>query len=209
MTPQNTQPQSRILSKARATSAAVLYAAISAFVAPAAFASPAPNAASAACPALLNVQTQTLRGKPLNLCDFQGKVILVVNTASYCGFTSQYKALEALHRKYASRGLVVLGVPTNDFGAQEPGSDAQVAEFCERTYQVSFPMATKSTFKGPEASPFLSGLAVQSKSPAQWNFHKYLIDRQATSVQGFGSKVAPDASELTAAIEALLAQRPR
>jgi glutathione peroxidase len=168
--------------------------------------SPASVAAAAACPAILNHQTKTLRGQALDLCAYRGKVVVAVNTASYCGFTQQYKALEALQRKYRNRGLVVVGFPTNDFGAQEPGSNAEVAEFCERTFQVSFPMAEKSTLKGGAANPFFARLAEKSMSPAKWNFHKYVVDRTG-KVVAFASQVSPDSPEFVTNIELALAAK--
>jgi glutathione peroxidase len=166
-----------------------------------------PATARAACPSLMNHQMRTLRGQPLDLCQFQGKVTLIVNTASYCGFTQQYRSLEAIYRKYRSRGLVVIGFPANDFGAQEPGSNQEVAEFCERTFQVSFPMAEKTGVLGPNAHPLWLTLASRTNSPPKWNFHKYLVDRQGDKVEAFGSRVAPDSPEFIARVEALLTAR--
>ena len=159
------------------------------------------------CPALLNHTFPRLQdGRPLSLCDLQGKVILVVNTASYCGFTSQYDGLEKLHARLSGRGLVVLGFPSNDFGEQEPGSDREIAEFCRLTYGVDFPMVAKSTVKGARANPFYRQLADITGSKPRWNFHKYLINRSATQVLAFGSMTRPDDPALLERIEAFLAE---
>lgn len=161
-------------------------------------------AAGAACPALLNHRVQSIKGEPVDLCQYAGRVVLVVNTASYCGFTEQYRGLEGLNQKYKSRGLVVLGVPSNDFGAQEPGSNAQVADFCERTYRVRFPMLEKTVVRGPSASPLYRQLAEQSGSTPAWNFHKYLLGRDGRIVGAYPSGVAPESEPLVAAIERAL-----
>jgi len=161
-------------------------------------------AAGATCPALLNHRVQSIKGEAMDLCQYAGRVVLVVNTASYCGFTDQYRGLEALNQKYRGRGLVVLGVPSNDFGAQEPGSNAQVADFCERTYRVRFPMLEKTVVRGPGASPLYRQLAEQSGSPPAWNFHKYLLGRDGRLVGGYPSGVAPESEPLVAAIERAL-----
>jgi glutathione peroxidase len=145
---------------------------------------------------------------PQNLCQYAGRVTLVVNTASYCGFTSQYQGLEALHAKYQSRGLVVLGFPSNDFGKQEPGSGKEIAEFCFNTYGVKFPMFAKSVVSGPNPNPLHAALLKATGKPPKWNFHKYLIDRSGTVVQSFPSEVEPDNPAFVAAIEKALSQRP-
>ncbi len=146
--------------------------------------------------------------QPLPLAQFRGKVLLVVNTASECGFTPQYKGLEALYDKYRERGLVVIGVPSNDFGGQEPGNDAKIANFCEVNYGVSFPMAAKVRVKGDNAHPFYQwarerfGLAGAPK----WNFHKYLVDRNGGLADYFHSTTEPESPRVLKAIEALLAK---
>ena len=139
------------------------------------------------------------------MCQYQGKVVLVVNTASYCGFTPQYKSLEALYQKYRDRGLVVLGFPSNDFGRQEPGAAAEIAEFCERTYQVKFPMFEKSVVKEANGNPLYDQLAALSGQRPKWNFHKYLVDRNGKTVTSYASSISPDDSELVKRIEELLA----
>lgn len=162
--------------------------------------------AQAACPPLLDHRFAPLTGgESRSLCDYAGKVVLVVNTASKCGFTSQYEGLEALQRRLADRGLVVLGFPANDFGAQEPGSDQEIAEFCRSTYGVQFPMFAKSHVVGRDANPLFAALAARTGRPPQWNFHKYLIDRSGRQVLSFDSRTAPDDRRLLAQIDAFLA----
>jgi glutathione peroxidase len=157
------------------------------------------------CPPLLNHIFTTLQdGKPMPLCQYAGKVILVVNTASYCGFTSQYDGLEKLHDRLKDRGLVVIGFPSNDFGEQEPGSEKEIAEFCRLTYGVEFPMAGKTLIKGRNAHPFFLKLADITRSTPRWNFHKYLINRDATQVIAFGSFTKPDDKALVARIDEFL-----
>jgi glutathione peroxidase len=164
--------------------------------------------ADAACDGLLDFRMSTLQGKPANLCDFRGKVVLVVNTASYCGYTPQYKGLEALYEDYRAKGLVVVGFPSNDFGAQEPGSNQEVADFCERTYKVTFPMMEKVSVAEGHPHPFYARLARETGAPPKWNFHKYLIDRDGKTVRSFPSAVEPDAPELLKTVEQMLAQKP-
>lgn len=144
----------------------------------------------------------------LPLADYAGHVILVVNTASNCGFTPQYEGLEALYQKYRGRGLVVVGVPSNDFGAQEPGSNRQIAAFCRDNYGVTFPMAAKTAVSGPAAHPFYTWArrTLGEAAAPQWNFHKYLIDRRGRLVAWFDSGVGPLSARLKAQVESLLAQ---
>ena len=160
--------------------------------------------ASACSPVLNHTVTTLLDEKPVSLCSYAGKVILVVNTASYCGFTSQYGGLEKLYERYREKGLVVLGFPSNDFGEQEPDGAKKIADFCEQTYGVKFPMFSKAVVKGPNAHPFYVGLAQTGGQAPGWNFHKYLIDRQGRSVTSYSSRVAPDDRRLVAQIETLL-----
>ncbi len=162
-------------------------------------------AGSAACPVLLDHRFASLTDQEIPLCSFQGKVLLVVNTASYCGYTPQYEGLEALYRRYRGRGLVVLGFPANDFGAQEPGSNGEIAKFCEVNFGVSFPMFAKSGVGAGNANPLFASLAAKTGERPQWNFHKYLIDRSGEKVLSFDSGVAPESLKLVGAIEALLA----
>ncbi len=142
----------------------------------------------------------------IDLSDFQGKVILIVNTASKCGFTGQYKTLEALYQKYMDKGLIVIGVPSNDFGAQEKGSHEDIAEFCEINYGVTFPLTAKNIVKGNDAHPFYQWAkkALGFGTAPKWNFHKYLINRHGLLVDYFHSNTRPDSSRLVKAIETLL-----
>jgi glutathione peroxidase len=158
----------------------------------------------AACSPLLNQQFKTLQGKPIDMCDFAGRVVLVVNTASYCGFTKQYEGLQSLHDKYQKAGLVVVGFPANDFGKQEPGSNAEVADFCERTFKVKFPMVEKTSVVQGTANPLHEALAKATGDRPKWNFHKYLIRRDGASVESFGSRVEPTSPEFTGRIEKML-----
>lgn len=137
---------------------------------------------------------------------YRGQVLLVVNTASKCGFTPQYEGLEALHARLAPRGFSVLGFPSNDFLGQEPGTEAQIQEFCTLTYGVKFPMFEKVVVKGDEATPLYRALAVETGDAPGWNFHKYLISRDGRVVGSFGSRTRPDDPELMAAIERELAK---
>ncbi len=159
---------------------------------------------AAACPPLLDHRMGTLQGQATDLCQYAGKVVLVVNTASYCGYTNQYKGLEALYQRYRDRGLVVLGVPSNDFGAQEPGTNAEVADFCERTYKVRFPMLEKSAVSGPAAVPLYRGLAAETGQVPKWNFHKYLLGRDGRAVASWPSAVTPEDPKVVAAVEKAL-----
>jgi len=162
-------------------------------------------AATPACPALLNHRFPRLQDDaPQDLCQYAGKVLLVVNTASYCGFTRQYEGLEALHAKYAARGLVVMGFPANDFGQQEPGNAQQIGELCFNTYGVKFPMFAKTVVKGAGRNAFYAQLAAATSETPLWNFHKYLIARDGRTVRSFGSMVEPTGSKLTQAIESAL-----
>ena len=160
-----------------------------------------------ACPPLLERSFSSLMDETVSLCQFKGKVVLIVNTASQCGFTPQYEGLEALYRRYKDRGLVVLGFPANDFGGQEPGSSKDIARFCQANYGVSFPMFAKTAVVGPDANPLYRELAAQSGKRPQWNFHKYLVDRNGAVVASFDSTVPPRDARITAQIERLLAVR--
>lgn len=146
--------------------------------------------------------------EPIKLSDYKGSVILIVNTASKCGFTSQYEGLEALYQKYQKKGLVIIGVPSNDFGSQEPGSNKEIAQFCELNYGVSFPMTSKYSVKGDKAHPFYiyAREVLGFGTAPKWNFHKYLIDRDGMLVDYFHSTTKPDSSRMVKAIEALLEQ---
>src|SRR4029453_9576654 len=147
----------------------------------------------AECPPLLrHTFNQLQTGQSQSLCQYQGKVLLIVNTASECGYTPQYEGLEALYRKYQSRGLVVLGFPSNDFGGQEPGNNVQIKEFCRTVYGVQFPMMEKQRVAGRDATPLYVELAPRSRQAPRWNFHKYLIDRSGSSVTSYVSDVEPN-----------------
>jgi len=157
------------------------------------------------CPALWQKSFLRLQDdKPQDLCQYRGKVALVVNTASYCGFTSQYEGLEKVYARYQAQGLVVLGFPSNDFGQQEPGNNKQIADFCFNTYGVKFPMFAKTSVTGNAANPLFRELAQQTSSTPRWNFHKYLVDRQGKVVGAFPSETTPEDARLIAAIQKAL-----
>lgn len=162
------------------------------------------------CPPLLRHSFPSLQdGSPQNLCQYQGKVILVVNTASYCGFTDQYGGLEALNRKYKDQGLVVLGFPSNDFGNQEPGDSKKIATFCRLTYNVEFPMLEKSHVVGKQRNAFYAELERRTQRKPAWNFHKYLIDHAGKRVESFESAVAPDDKRLLESLHRMLDARKK
>lgn len=161
----------------------------------------------AACPALLNHTFPRLQDeKPQSLCQYSGKVILVVNTASYCGFTPQYKGLESIYSKYKDRGLVVLGFPSNDF-AQEKSNNQDIADFCENTFGVKFPMFTKTSVTGDSAVPFFKQLAMEPGQKPKWNFYKYLIGRDGKLIDSYNSMTTPESKSLVQAIEKSLAMK--
>ena len=141
----------------------------------------------------------------VNLCEtYSGKVILVVNTASKCGFTYQYEGLEKLHKEYGNEGLVVLGFPSNDFRGQEPGTEEEIQDFCRLTYGVKFPMFEKTTVKKSNAHPFYHGLADSAGGYPQWNFHKYLIGREGELITDFSTRTKPYDDEIIGALEKAL-----
>jgi len=152
-----------------------------------------------------------IEGGPLPLSGYQGKVVLVVNTASFCGYTPQYEDLQAVWERYRDRGLVVLGVPSNDFGGQEPGTEAEIKTFCEVSYGVDFPMTAKVEVKGAGAHPFYKWAAGRAgpEGAPQWNFHKYLIGPEGDLVGWFSTPTKPTSPAVTAAIEAQLARMSR
>lgn len=157
---------------------------------------------------LQEIPLKDIDGKDTSLKAYEGKVVLLVNVASRCGYTPQYQGLEALYRKYQDQGLVVLGVPCNDFGGQEPGTAEEIKEFCSTKYDVTFPLLAKVHVKGAEQHPLYAGLTGQdAKFPGEvkWNFGKFLIGRDGTVAARYDSGVAPDSKELTAAVEAALA----
>ena len=160
------------------------------------------------CPASLSFTFPSLQDEaPQNLCQYQGKVILVVNTASYCGFTGQYDGLEKLFAQYKDKGFVVLGFPSNDFGKQEPGSNKEIADFCHNTYGVKFPMFAKTSVSGNDANPLFKLLIEKTNTKPRWNFYKYLIDRQGNVVEAYSSMTSPSSKTMTAQIEKLLQEK--
>jgi glutathione peroxidase len=161
---------------------------------------------AADCPVALDFHARPLLGdRPVHLCEeFRGRVVLIVNTASKCAYTPQYEGLEGLYSRYRERGLVVAGFPSNDFGAQEPGTEKQVRDFCRLTYGVKFPMFAKTRVRGNNAEPIYQHLASVTGEPPRWNFHKYLLDREGRVVASFPSHVDPQDERLLAAIEELL-----
>ncbi len=169
-----------------------------------------PLMATAATPSLYDVPLKDIDGKDTSLKAYKGQVLLIVNVASKCGYTPQYKGLEALHQKYKDKGFQVLGFPCNDFGAQEPGSNAEIKTFCTSQYAVTFPMFDKLHVKGAEQHPLytaLTGKDSQYPGDVKWNFGKFLIGRDGKLFQRFDSKVTPDSAELTHAVEAALAAK--
>ena len=165
----------------------------------------AANASTATCPRLLQHSVLRLQDeKPQNLCQYAGQVVVVVNTASFCGFTPQYKGLEALYAKYKDQGLVVLGFPSNDF-SQEPDSNAKIADFCENTFGVKFPMFVKTTVRGNEAIPLFKLLAQQTGTTPKWNFYKYIISRDGKDIKSFSSMTGPQDKSFVQEVEKQLA----
>lgn len=153
--------------------------------------------------------TKTIDGKPMPWAQYKGKVLLVVNTASFCGFTPQFEGLQKLQDEYAPKGFTVIGVPSGDFGDQEYKDGKQIKDFCEATYRVKFPMTEKAVVKGPGAAPFYrwaSSTLGADKTPG-WNFHKYLVGRDGKLIAAFPSKVTPQAPELVAAVDKAIAAK--
>jgi glutathione peroxidase len=174
---------------------------------------PGEDAAKKGVPASLRFVMKSLDGTDVNLADYQGKVVLIVNVASDCGATPQYAALQALHEKYGERGLVVLGFPCNQFGGQEPGSAAEIRSFCTKNYGVTFPLFSKIEVRGDQAAPLYRYLTSpqtnpQHAGPIRWNFEKFLLGRTGQIVARFETGVEPDAPEVAAAIESELQQGP-
>jgi len=157
----------------------------------------------------LEFTLNSIDGKPAPLAQYKGKVLLLVNVASKCGFTPQYTGLESVYEKYKDRGLVVLGFPANNFGQQEPGTDAEIKTFCTRNYNVSFPMYSKISVNGEDKAPLYQFLTDKAANPAtggdiQWNFTKFLVDRNGKVIARFESNITPESPEVTAAIEKAL-----
>ncbi len=146
---------------------------------------------------------KSIDGQDLALSAYKGKTVLIVNTASQCGNTPQYAGLESINKKYASQGLVVLGVPANNFGGQEPGSNEEIKSFCSRTFKVTFPMAAKISVKGPDQHPLFKFLSDSSSAP-EWNFAKYLVGKDGKVIKRFGAGTQPESKEIISAIEAAL-----
>ena len=164
---------------------------------------------AAASPSIYDFKVKNIDGKEVKLKQYRGNVLLVVNTASKCGYTPQYASLESTYEKYKDKKFLILGFPANNFGAQEPGSDAEIKDFCESRYKVTFPMFAKISVKGDDADPLYAYLTSKTINPdyggeITWNFNKFLIDRKGKIVARFSSKQTPDSPEVTAAIEAAL-----
>jgi glutathione peroxidase len=164
------------------------------------------SAAVSLAASIYDFTMDSIQGKPVPLSEYKGKVALVVNVASRCGYTPQYTALEAIYRKYKDRGLVVLGFPANNFKSQEPGTDAEIQAFCKRTYDVTFPMFSKISVLGADKAPLYKYLTSQMGSEIEWNFTKFLVGPDGHVLARFPSKVTPDSPEVTEAIEKALAQ---
>jgi glutathione peroxidase len=154
---------------------------------------------------LYSFTLNSIDGKPAPLADYKGKVVLIVNVASQCGYTPQYSALESIYEKYKGQGFVILGFPANNFGAQEPGTNEEIKTFCSRKYNVTFPMYAKISVKGADQAPLYSYLTKETgagiSGDIKWNFTKFLIDRNGNVVQRFEPAVTPDSSDVTSAIE--------
>jgi len=164
---------------------------------------------SGGVPAALNFTMNSLDGRPIDLSKYQGRVVLMVNVASECGFTPQYAGLQDLHKKYSAKGLSVLGFPSNDFGAQEPGSNGEIAQFCKQNYGVEFDMFSKIVVRGTGQAPlykYLTGFP-KSRGDVAWNFEKFLINRHGEVIARFRSEVEPLSREMVAAIESALAEK--
>jgi glutathione peroxidase len=163
--------------------------------------------AESPCPPTLDHKFANLMDEPVSLCQFRGKVLLIVNTASECGYTPQYDGLEKIYRRYRDKGFAVLGFPANDFGGQEPGSNKEIAQFCRVNYGITFPVFAKTAVIGANANPLFRELATRTGKPPRWNFHKYLLDKVGQPVAVFESAVEPEDRRITAQIEKLLVER--
>ncbi len=164
-------------------------------------------AAQPPCPVILDHKFANLMDEPVSLCQFRGKVLLIVNTASECGYTPQYDGLEKLYRRHRDQGFAVLGFPANDFGGQEPGSNKEIAQFCRINYGITFPVFAKTSVVGTNANPLFRELSAKTRKPPQWNFHKYLLDKAGQPVAAFESGVEPEDRRITTEIEKLLLAR--
>jgi glutathione peroxidase len=193
------------MAKTQALLSALLIGIGIAYTVPLAVAAQVDTNVTPACSGLLQKSFLRLQDeKPQNLCQYSGKVVLVVNTASYCGFTSQYEGLEKLYATESAKGLVVLGFPSNDFGKQEPGDSKQIADFCYNTYGVKFPMFEKSVVSGAAANPLFKELTAATGKAPQWNFHKYLIGRNGQVIASYSSNTSPDDPKLVADMQRAL-----
>ena len=166
---------------------------------------------SAAVKSVYDFTLKSIDGKPVSLSEYHGKVLLLVNVASKCGFTPQYAGLESLYEKYKGQGLVIVGIPANNFGGQEPGSNEEIKKFCSNKYNVSFPMMGKVSVLGPDKTPLYAFLTDKSTDPKlagdiKWNFTKFLFDRNGNPVARFEPDVTPESPQVTAAVEAALKQ---
>lgn len=169
--------------------------------------SPASRAGDAAAPASgFDFTFESIDGKPMNLADWRGKVLLVVNTASLCGFTKQYAGLQALWTQYEDKGLVVIGVPSNDFAGQEPEDEGEIKKFCQGAFGVTFPLTAKQVVAGPDAHPFYKWAGSVAGAPG-WNFHKYLIGRDGRLLRAFSSTVSPQSADMTGWVEKALGEK--
>jgi glutathione peroxidase len=163
-------------------------------------------------PEVLNFTMTSINGQPVNLSKYAGSVVLIVNTASECGYTYQYEGLQNLHKKYASRGLTILGFPSNDFGQQEPGTNQEIQQFCKANYGVQFDMFSKVQVLGRDKTPLYEFLTSKSSNPKfsgeiKWNFEKFLVSRDGQILGRFASEVEPESRQVSAAIEAALSKQ--
>jgi len=190
-----------------------LFAVVALFALCAPLARAAEKRGDAKVPAALSFKMKGIDGKEVDLAQYKGKVVLIVNVASQCGYTKQYKGLQAIYEKYKNKGFVILGVPANDFGMQEPGTDAEIVKFCSSKYGVTFPMLAKvSTIVGDDKVPLYKHLTSKETDPKfageiKWNFTKFLIGRNGEIVNRFDSKITPESEELTKAVEEELAKK--
>ena len=170
----------------------------------------APRSSVAAEPSAFDFVFEAIEGGPMPLAKWRGKVLLVVNTASFCGYTRQYQGLQALHERYGEAGLVVIGVPSNDFGAQEPKGEKEILSFCQGAFNVTFPLTEKQAVAGKTAHPFYgwARTVLGAGAAPRWNFHKYLVGRDGRLIAGYGSSVAPQSATLVRAIEEALTRPP-
>jgi len=168
-----------------------------------------PALALAASKSVYDFTLNSIDGQPSPLSSFKGKVVMLVNVASKCGYTPQYSALESTYEKYKDRGLVIVGIPANNFGAQEPGTNEEIKTFCSRKYNVTFPMMAKVSVKGSDQTPLYQFLTDKTLNPTtggeiKWNFTKFIFDRDGNAIARFEPEVTPDSSQVTAAIEKAL-----